>query len=80
MWGQNDKNNIPDGFKLQIKNRFTLLNSIDPEPEELWTESGNIIRQECKKTMPEVIRREKLRWMTEETLKIIKGIKRQSER
>ena len=65
-------NDIPEEFKVHSETRFALLNSIDQEPEELWTEPRNIIEEECEKTMPEVKRKEKLRWMTEETLKIIK--------
>ena len=49
-----------------------MLNLIDWEQEELWTETRNIIKEECEKTMPEVKRKEKSRWMTEEARKIVK--------
>lgn len=48
-------------LKSIIKNRFALLNLTDQEPDKLWTEPVTIIRGECEKTMPEVIRKEKLR-------------------
>lgn len=64
-------NNIPDEFKVHMKNRFALLNLIDQEAEEPWTESKNI-KKEGKKTMPEVKRKAKSRWMTEETPKLVK--------
>ena len=54
-----------------MKNRFTLLTLINQEPEGLWTEVRNTIKKECGKLMPNVKRKEKLRWMTEETLKIV---------
>lgn len=60
-------NNIPDGFKDHIKNRFALLNLIDWEPEELWPETRNI-GKECEKTM-----KEKPRWITAETLKMVRS-------
>lgn len=41
-------NNIPDGFEVCRKNR--PLNLIDWEPEELWIETRNIIREEWEKT------------------------------
>ena len=63
-------NRILNEFRVHRNNRFALLNLIDQAPEELWTENRNITKEECKKTMPEAKRKEKLRWMTEETLKI----------
>ena len=42
-------NNIPDEFQVHLKIRFALLNVIDQEVEELWTESRNIIKEECKR-------------------------------
>ena len=65
-------NNIPDGFKVHRNNKFALLSFIDQNPEELWTESRNIIREELKKTMPGVKTKEKLRWVAKETLKTVK--------
>ena len=55
--------NIPDKFKLHIRNRFALLNSIDCEPEELWFETRDIIREEYKGTIYLVKREEKCIWM-----------------
>ena len=65
-------NNIPDEFKVHIKNRFALLSLIDQEPEELGTETRIIFKEECKKTTSEIKRKEKSRWITEERLKIVK--------
>ena len=67
-------NNIPNIFKIYIKNRFALLNLITCEPEELRTKTRNVIKEDCKNTMPEVKRKEELRWMTEETPKIVKDM------
>ena len=59
----------PDGLKVHIKTRFALVNLIDREQEELWPKTRTI-QEECEKTMTEVQRKGKSRWMTEETLKI----------
>ena len=47
-----------------------MLNLIDQEPEEAWPEIRHIIQEEWGKTMPEVKRKEKSRWMTE-VLKLV---------
>ena len=52
-------NNIPNEFKIYIKNKLALLNFIDREPQELWTETRNI-KEEGKKTTLQVKRKEKL--------------------
>ena len=65
-------NNIPHEFKVHIKTRFALLQLTDQEPEKLQTET-RYIKEEREKTMPEVKRKEKWRWMTEETLKNVKN-------
>lgn len=41
-------NNIPSGFKVHIKNRFALLNLIDQEPEELWTELEILLEKNAR--------------------------------
>lgn len=42
-------NHIPDRFQGHIKTRFALLNLISQEPEELWTETRNVLEEECEK-------------------------------
>lgn len=49
-----------------------MSNSIAQEPEELQTETRNTVSEKYEKTMPEVKRRELLRYMKEETIKLIK--------
>ena len=53
--------------------KLTLIKLIDRELEELWIETRDIIREECKKTNLVVKRKEKPSWMMGETLKIEKG-------
>lgn len=47
--------------KIYIKNRFALLNFIDGELEGLWIETSNVIKEEWRKTMLDVKRKEKLK-------------------
>lgn len=42
-------NHIPGGLKVHIKNRFALLNLIAQEPEELRTETRNVLEEEREK-------------------------------
>lgn len=60
---------ILDGFKVYVKNICIVKLNWEPE---LWMETRNIIRDECEKTMPEVKKKEKMRHIIEETLKIVK--------
>lgn len=60
-------NNIPQGFKDHMKNRFALLNLIAQEPEELWTETRTV-GEGCERT---VKGKGKSRWMAAETLEMV---------
>lgn len=62
-------NNVPDGFKVHIKKQIYIVQLNRLRTEETWTETKNIIREECEKTMPEIKRKEKSRWMIEKKKK-----------
>lgn len=61
-------NNIPDGFEVRRKNR--PLNLI--ESQKNCGLKLEILLEKNEKKQKEVKRKEKSRWMTEKTLKIVK--------
>ena len=53
-----------------MTNRFKGLDLIDRVPEELWTEVCNIIQEVVIKTIPKKKKCKKVKWLSEEALKI----------
>ena len=45
-------NQIPYDYTVEVTNRFTGLDVIDREPEELWTEVHDIVQEAVIKTIP----------------------------
>ena len=64
-----DLNQIPYDYKVQVTNRFKVLNLIDRVPEELWTEVCDIAQEAGIKTIPKKKKCKKANWLPEEALK-----------
>ncbi|CAM4842093.1 unnamed protein product [Rotaria magnacalcarata] len=62
--------NIPHKYAVKVKNRFDGLDLIDREPEELWSEVRDIIKDEANKNIPNNKTPKKAKWLTADTLKI----------
>ena len=63
---------------MQVTNRFEGLDLIDTVPEELWTETHDIV-QEAVKTIPKRKICKKAKWLSEEGLQIAEK-RRESEK
>ena len=47
-----DLNQIPDDYTLEVRNRFKGLDVIDRVPDEIWTETHDIVKETGSKTIP----------------------------
>ena len=50
--GITTKFKIPYEYRVEMRNRFKRLDQIDREPDELWTEVGDIVQETGIKTSP----------------------------
>ena len=55
---------------MEVRNRFKVLDLIDREPDELWTEARDIVQETEIKTIPKEKKSKKAKWLSEETLQI----------
>ena len=46
-----DLNQIPNGYTVEVRNRFKGLHLIDKVPDELWTEVHDIVQEAGIKTI-----------------------------
>ena len=53
-----------------MRNRFKGLDLIDREPDELWTEVRDIVKETGIKTIPKEKKCKKAKWLSEEALQI----------
>ena len=65
-----DLNQIPYDYTVEVRNRFKGLDLIDREPNELWTEVGDIVQEIGIKTIPMEKKCKKVKWLSEEALQI----------
>ena len=65
-----DLNQIPYDYTVELRNRFKGLDLIDRGPDELWNEVRNIVQETGIKTIPMEKKRKKVKWLSEEALKI----------
>ena len=65
-----DQNKIPYDYTMEVTNRFKGLDLIDRVPKELWTEVHNIVQEVVTKTIPKKKKRKKVKWLSEESLRI----------
>ena len=55
---------------MEVTNRFKGLDLIERVPEELWTEVPDTVQEAGIKTIPKKKKCKKLKWLSEEALKI----------
>ena len=65
-----DLNQIPNGYTLEVRNRFKGLDVIDRVPDELWKEVHDIVQETGIKTIPMEKKCKKAKWLSEEALQI----------
>ena len=65
-----DLNQTPNDYIVEVKNRFKVLDLIDREPDELWTEVHDIVQETGRKTIPKKKKCKKAKWLSEEALQI----------
>ena len=65
-----DLNQIPYNYTVEVRNRFKGLDPIDREPDELWTEVRDTVRETGIKTIPMEKKCKKSKWLSEEALQI----------
>ena len=65
-----DLNQIPYDYTVKVRNRFKGLDLISREPDELWMEVRDIVRETELKTIPKKKKCKKTKWLSEEALKI----------
>ena len=65
-----DLNQIPNGYTVEVRNRFKGIDLIDRVPDELWTEIHDIVKETGVKTIPKKKKCKKAKWLSEEALQI----------
>ena len=65
-----DLNQIPNGYIVEVSNRFKGLDLIDRELDELWTEVHDTVQETRIKTIPKINKFKKAKWLSEEALEI----------
>ena len=55
---------------MEVTNTFRGLDLIDRVPEELWTESHDIVQEAVIKTIPKKKKCKKEKWLSEEALQV----------
>ena len=65
-----DLNQIPYEYTVEVRSRFKGLDLIDREPEELWMEVRDVVREAGIKTIPKKKKCKKAKWLSEEALQI----------
>ena len=65
-----DLNQIPNGYTLEVRNRFKGLDLIDRVPDELWTEVCDTVQETAIKTILKKKKCKKSEWLSEEALQI----------
>ena len=63
--------NIGLEFAVEVKNRFNGLQLADREPEELWNDIRDIVKETADKRVPNAKRKKKVtKWLSDEAVKI----------
>ena len=76
-----DLNKIPNGHRVEVRNRFKGLELTDREPDELWTEVRDTVQEAVIKAIPKKEKCKKAKWLSEEALQIaVKRRKMKSKR
>ena len=64
-----DINQITYDYTVEVRNSFKGLDLIDRGPDELWTEVCDIVQETGSKTIPNIKKCKKAKWLFEEALK-----------
>ena len=67
---RSDLNQIPYDYTVKMRNIFKGLDLIDTVPDELWTETHDIIQETGVKTIPMEKKCKKAKWLSGEALQI----------
>ena len=67
---ENDLNQIPYDYTMEVMNRFKRLDLVDRGSKVLCTEILNIVQEVVTKTIPEKKKFKKAKWLSEEALQI----------
>ena len=67
---QDDLNQIPYDYTVEVTNRFKGLDLINRVPEELWTEVCDIVQEAVIKTIPKKKKYKKAKWLPGEAFQI----------
>ena len=65
-----DLNHIPYDYTVEVTNRFKGLGLIERVPEELWMEVHDTVQETGIKTIPNIKKCKKAKWLSEEALQI----------
>ena len=65
-----DLNQIPNGYTVEVRNRFKGRDLIDRVPDKLWTEVLDIVQETGIETIPMENKCKKAKWLSGESLKI----------
>ena len=65
-----DLENIDTKYTIEVKNRCSILQVDDKNPENLWIDIRDDMIEMDEKWIPKVKKRRVTKWLTEETLKI----------
>ena len=57
-------------FAVEVKNRFNGLQLADREPEELWSDIRDLVKETADKRVSKAKRKKVTKWLTDETMKI----------
>ena len=64
-----DVENIGLEFAVEVKNRFNGLQLADREPEELWNDIRDIVKETADKRVPKAKRKKVTKWLSDEGVK-----------
>ena len=67
---RSDVNQIPNDYKVKVRNRFKCLDLIDRVPDELWNEVHDIVEETGINTIPMEKKCKKAKWLSGEALQI----------
>ena len=57
-------------FDVEVKNRFNGRQLADKEPEELWNDIRDIVKETADKRVPKAKRKKVTKWLSNEAVKI----------
>ena len=66
---QYDLSQIPYNYTVEVTNRFKGLDLTDRVPQEVWTQDRDVV-QKVIKAIPKRKKCKKVKWLSEEALKI----------